>query len=129
MLLTTLLWLCLLDASRADRIADNLAGFRNEYRVVLGAGLLAVILSFVAADPRSQVVVRRGAALARPARCLHPCAFSVVPESAGVLSAMACFRQLRSVTSSDSTLQTALSGETGESILREALDFPVCHRW
>jgi hypothetical protein len=49
MLLTTLLWLCLLDAGRADRVADNLAGFRNEYRVVLGAGLLAVILSFVAA--------------------------------------------------------------------------------
>jgi hypothetical protein len=49
MLLTTLLWLCLLDAGRADRMAGNLAGFRNEYRVVLGAGLLAVILSFVAA--------------------------------------------------------------------------------
>ena len=49
MLLTTLLWLCLLDAGRADGIADNLAGFRNEYRVVLAAGLLAVILSFVAA--------------------------------------------------------------------------------
>jgi len=47
--LTTLLWLCLLDAGRADRIADNLAGFQNEYRVVLGAGLLAVVLSFVAA--------------------------------------------------------------------------------
>jgi hypothetical protein len=39
----------LLDAGRAERIADNFAGFRNEYRVVLGAGLLAVILSFVAA--------------------------------------------------------------------------------
>jgi len=49
MLLTTLLWLCLLEPSRADGIVDNLAGFRNEYRVVLGAGLLAVILSFVAA--------------------------------------------------------------------------------
>jgi hypothetical protein len=49
MLLTTLLWLCLLEPSRADRIVDNFAGFRNEYRVVLGAGLLAVILSFVAA--------------------------------------------------------------------------------
>ena len=48
-LLTMLLWLCLLDAGRADRIVDNLAGFRNEYRVVLGAGLLAVILSLVAA--------------------------------------------------------------------------------
>jgi hypothetical protein len=49
MLLTTLLWLCLLDAGQADRLVDNLAGFRNEYRVVLGAELLAVILSFVAA--------------------------------------------------------------------------------
>jgi hypothetical protein len=49
LLLTTLLWLCLLDAGRADRIADSLAGFRNEYRVVLGAGLLAVVLAFVAA--------------------------------------------------------------------------------
>jgi hypothetical protein len=49
MLLTTLLWLCLLEPGRADRIVDSLAGFRNEYRVVLGAGLLAVILSFVAA--------------------------------------------------------------------------------
>jgi len=43
------LWLCPLDAGRADRIVDNLAGFRNEYRVVLGAGLLAVLLSLVAA--------------------------------------------------------------------------------
>jgi len=49
MLLMMLLWLGLLDAGRADRVVDNLAGFRNEYRVVLGAGLLAVILSFVAA--------------------------------------------------------------------------------
>jgi hypothetical protein len=49
MLLTMLLWLCLLDAGQADRIADNLAGFQNEYRVVLGAGALAVVLSFVAA--------------------------------------------------------------------------------
>jgi hypothetical protein len=49
MVLTALLWLCLLDAGRADRITDNLAGFRNEYRVVLGTGLLAVFLSFVAA--------------------------------------------------------------------------------
>jgi len=46
MLLTMRLWLCLLDAGWADRMADNLAGFRNEYRVVLGAGLLAVVLAF-----------------------------------------------------------------------------------
>jgi hypothetical protein len=49
MLLMTLLWLCLLEPGRADRLVNNLAGFRNEYRIVLGAGLLAVILSFVAA--------------------------------------------------------------------------------
>jgi len=49
MLLTAILWLCLLDPGKADRIVDNLAGFRNEYRVVLGAGLVAVLLSFVAA--------------------------------------------------------------------------------
>ena len=48
-LLTMLLWLSVLDAGRADRFVDNLAGFQNEYRVVLGAGVLAVILSFVAA--------------------------------------------------------------------------------
>ena len=49
MLLTMLLWLSLLDASKADRIVDNLVGFRNEYRAVLGAGFGAVLLSFVAA--------------------------------------------------------------------------------
>jgi len=49
MLLTMRLWLSLLDPDKADRIVDNLAGFRNEYRVVLGAGLLAVLLSLVAA--------------------------------------------------------------------------------
>ena len=48
MLLTTLLWVGLLDAGRADRIADSFAGFRNEYRVVL-AGLLALVLALVAA--------------------------------------------------------------------------------
>lgn len=49
MLLTMLLWLSLLDAGKADRMVDNLVGFRNEYRVILGAALLAVFLSFVAA--------------------------------------------------------------------------------
>jgi hypothetical protein len=48
MLLTMLLWLSLLDPEKADRIVNNLAGFRNEYRVVLGAGLLAALLSLVA---------------------------------------------------------------------------------
>jgi len=49
MLLTMLLWISLLDAGRADRVVDNFVGFQNEYRVVLGAGLLAIVLSFVAA--------------------------------------------------------------------------------
>jgi peptidoglycan biosynthesis protein MviN/MurJ (putative lipid II flippase) len=49
LLLTMLLWLSLLDAGRADRVVDNFAGFKNEYRVVLGTGLMAVVLSFVAA--------------------------------------------------------------------------------
>jgi len=49
MLLTMILWLCLLEPGKADRLVDNLAGFRNEYRVVLGVGLAAVLLSLVAA--------------------------------------------------------------------------------
>jgi hypothetical protein len=49
MLLTMLLWLALLNPGRADRLVDNLVGFQNEYRAVLGTGLLAVVLSFVAA--------------------------------------------------------------------------------
>jgi hypothetical protein len=49
MLVTLLLWLSLLDAGRADRIVDNIVGFQNEYKAVLGSALLAVMLSFVAA--------------------------------------------------------------------------------
>ena len=49
MLLTVLLWLSLLDASMADRLVDNLAGPQNEYKMVLGTGLLAVVFAFVAA--------------------------------------------------------------------------------
>jgi hypothetical protein len=49
MLLTCLLWLSLLDAGRADRFLDNLAGAQNEYKIVLGTALLAVVLAFVAA--------------------------------------------------------------------------------
>jgi hypothetical protein len=49
MLLTSLLWLSLLDAGRADRLVDHLAGAENEYKIVLGTALLAVILAFVAA--------------------------------------------------------------------------------
>ena len=48
MLLTVLLWLCLWDARLGDRLVNNLAGARNEYKVVLGAGLLAVILALIA---------------------------------------------------------------------------------
>jgi len=49
MLLTVLLWLSLLDAGRADRYVDHLAGAHNEYKIVLGTALLAVVLAFVAA--------------------------------------------------------------------------------
>ena len=49
MLLTTLLWLSLLQAGRADRMVDNLVGSQNEYKIVLGVALLAVMLGFVAA--------------------------------------------------------------------------------
>ena len=49
LVITVLLWLALLDAGRADRIVDHLAGFRNEYKMVLGAGFLAVVLAFLAA--------------------------------------------------------------------------------
>jgi len=49
MLLTSLLWFLLLGAGRADRFVNNLAGARNEYKVVLGTALLAVVFVFVAA--------------------------------------------------------------------------------
>ena len=49
MLLTTLLWLSLLDAGWADRFVDQLVGAHNEYKIVLGTALLAVMLAFVAA--------------------------------------------------------------------------------
>ena len=49
MLLTLLLWLALLDVGTADRLVDRLAGPQNEYKIVLGTGLLAVVLAFVAA--------------------------------------------------------------------------------
>ena len=49
MLLTSLLWLSLLDAGRADRVVDSLVGAHNEYKIVLGTALLAVTLAFVAA--------------------------------------------------------------------------------
>ena len=49
MLLTTLLWLALPQAGRADRLVDKLGGAQNEYMIALGTGLLAVVSVFVAA--------------------------------------------------------------------------------
>jgi hypothetical protein len=48
MLLTSLLWVSLLDASKADRFVNHLAGPQNEYKVILATGFLAVVLAFVA---------------------------------------------------------------------------------
>ncbi len=49
MLLTSLLWLSLLDPGRADHFIDNLAGAESEYKIVLGTAISAVILGLVAA--------------------------------------------------------------------------------
>jgi hypothetical protein len=49
MLLTMLLWVSLLSPVRADRLANSLAGSQHEYKIVLGAALLATVLAFVAA--------------------------------------------------------------------------------
>jgi hypothetical protein len=49
MLLTVLLWVSLLNPHMADRLADKIAGAQNEYKMVLGAGLLAAGFSFAAA--------------------------------------------------------------------------------
>lgn len=49
MLLVMLLWLSLLDPHRADHLANSLAGSQHEYKIVLGAAMLATALSFVAA--------------------------------------------------------------------------------
>jgi hypothetical protein len=49
MLLIAGLWLGLLNAHRADVFVDRLAGPQHEYKIVLGAGLLATLLAFVAA--------------------------------------------------------------------------------
>jgi hypothetical protein len=48
-LITVLLWLSLIDPPKSDRIIDNLAGSQHEYKIVLCAALLSVVLSFVAA--------------------------------------------------------------------------------
>jgi hypothetical protein len=49
MLLTMVLWLSLLNPPKADHLVDSLAGSQNEYKFVLGAGLLSIVLSFIAA--------------------------------------------------------------------------------
>ena len=49
MLIIMLLWLSLLNAHQADRWVDRLAGPQNEYGIVLGSGLAAAVLAFVAA--------------------------------------------------------------------------------
>jgi len=54
MLLTMLLWVSLLNPTRADRIVDSLAGPQHEYKIVLGAALLSVVLSFIAATRGSK---------------------------------------------------------------------------
>lgn len=43
------MWLSLLDPHRADRVANHFFGAAHEYKLVLGAGLLAVCFSFLAA--------------------------------------------------------------------------------
>ena len=44
-----LLWLSVLNPARADRFVNGLAGAQHEYKIVLGGGLLATALLFVAA--------------------------------------------------------------------------------
>jgi len=49
MLLAMLLWLSLLNPPKADHLVNSLAGSRHEYKVVLGAALLSMVFSFIAA--------------------------------------------------------------------------------
>ena len=49
LLLTSLLWLSVLDAGRVDRFIDSLAGSQHEYKIVLGTASLTVVLVFIAA--------------------------------------------------------------------------------
>jgi hypothetical protein len=49
MLLVMGLWLSLLNPPRADHLVDILAGPQHEYKIVLGAALLSVVFSFIAA--------------------------------------------------------------------------------
>jgi hypothetical protein len=48
MLLIVLLWLALINPPRADRFVNSLAGPQHEYKIVLGAALLATLFAFVA---------------------------------------------------------------------------------
>ncbi len=48
-LLVALLWLSLLNPPLADRLVDRLLGPEKEYALVLGTGLLASVLAFIAA--------------------------------------------------------------------------------
>ncbi len=49
MLVVMLLWLSLLNPPKADRFVNGFAGARHEYKIVLGAALLAALFSLVAA--------------------------------------------------------------------------------
>ncbi|MGA8214780.1 MAG: hypothetical protein WB799_14385, partial [Candidatus Sulfotelmatobacter sp.] len=49
MLLVMLLWLSLINPPKADHLVDSLAGPQQEYKIVLGAALLSMVLSFIAA--------------------------------------------------------------------------------
>jgi hypothetical protein len=49
MILIMLLWLSLFNPPKADHFVDSLAGPQHEYKIVLGAALLATVFSFVAA--------------------------------------------------------------------------------
>ena len=60
MLLVMLLWLSLLNPTRADRLVNSLAGSQHEYKIVLGAALLSVVLSFIAAIRGSKWWYRGG---------------------------------------------------------------------
>jgi hypothetical protein len=49
MLLIMLLWLSLLNPPKAERLVHSFAGPQHEYKIVLGAALLSVVFSFIAA--------------------------------------------------------------------------------
>ena len=49
LMLILALWFSLLNPRAADRYIDSLAGSEHEYKIVLGAGLVANLLTFLAA--------------------------------------------------------------------------------